>query len=45
MTGRISVIPEAGDRRWRSRSMLRVVVLGNLAFDFLLVYAVIGWLT
>lgn len=43
MTGR-SQIPTCGDQRWFSRSLLRAVLLGNLAFDFLLVYAVIGWL-
>lgn len=43
MTGR-SVIPPCGDTRWFSRRLLRAVLLSNLAFDFLLVYAVIGWL-
>lgn len=44
MTGRVSVIPTCGDQRWFSRRLLRAVVFSNLAVDFLLVYAVIGWL-
>lgn len=44
MTGRVSVIPPAGDQRWFSRRLLRAVLLSNLALDFALVYAVIGWL-
>lgn len=45
MSGRVSVIPPCGDQVWRSRRLLRAVVFSNLAFDFLLVYAVVGWLT
>lgn len=45
MSARVSVIPPAGDQRWFSRRLLGGVVLGNLAFDFLLVYVVVGWLT
>jgi hypothetical protein len=44
MTPGRSVIPSAGDQRWFSRRLLRAVLLSNLAFDFALVYVVIGWL-
>jgi len=48
-----SVIPPSGDQSvglgrsevWRSRRLLRAILLGNLAFDFALVYAVLGWLS
>ena len=53
MTPGRSVIPASGDQSvglgrsevWRSRRLLRAILLGNLAFDFALVYAVLGWLS
>jgi hypothetical protein len=53
MTPGRSIIPSAGDQSvglgrsevWRSRRLLRAILLGNLAFDFALVYAVLGWLS
>jgi hypothetical protein len=43
MTPGRSVIPSAGDCRWRSRSLLRAVLLGNFAIDAVLVLAIIAW--
>jgi hypothetical protein len=45
MSAARSVIPSCGDTRWFSRRLLRAVLLGNLAVDFLLVWlflAVLG---
>lgn len=42
MTAGRSVIPSAGDQVWRSRRLLRVVLLGNLAIDAALVAVVVA---
>jgi hypothetical protein len=42
MTGR-SIIPEAGDCRWRTRRGPALILLGSLAFDAALVLTIVAW--
>jgi hypothetical protein len=38
VSGRVSVIPPCGDQRWFQRRLLRAVLAGSLAVDFVLVW-------
>jgi hypothetical protein len=40
-----SQIPTCGDQRWFQRRLLHTVLLSNLALDFVLVYAVLSWMS